>query len=369
MSSRAQSPLRRVLPKLAISVALGAVFAWIAARSGVPTVPPRAAFASVTSWAVPAYLASLLVTHFLRAARWRHLIAPVKAIPLLEVVLLNWIGFFAIFALPMRLGEMARPALTKLRQRVPMSVGFGTVAAERVIDGLVTSLCVAWAVIALPHVSTNDPIASKVPAAGLAAVALFSCAFLALGVFLLQRELAVRIAERTLGVFLPALAQRLAAKIGNVADGLRSLRDGRLFAAFVFETCLYWLTNAFGMWILAVGCGVPATLGHGIAIMGILAIGILLPAGPGLFGSFQLAIASGLRLYFPEATVGSEGAVFIFLMYSMQAAVITLTGALPILFLDVRLRDLLYTAPGDEEAAPDAPPAAAANPAEGPRPT
>ncbi len=346
----APSLLRRLLPKLAISLALGGLFAWIAARSGVPTIPPRSTFAHVAWWAVPAYTASLLVMHFLRAARWRHLIAPVKAIPLREVVLLNWMGFFAIFALPLRLGEVARPALTKLRHRVPLSAGFGTVAAERVIDGLLTSLCVAWAVLALPHAETRDPIARSIPAVGVLAVAGFAGAFALLGAFLWKRELAVRAAERLLGR--TGLGRTLASKVGSVADGLRALGDARLFAAFTAESCLYWLANAAGMWLLAVGCGIPATLGHGVAVMGILAIGILLPAGPGLFGSFQLAIASGLRLYFPESTVASQGAVYIFLMYSVQAVVITLTGALPIYFLDVRFRDLVGGSDGGAGAEP-----------------
>jgi glycosyltransferase 2 family protein len=333
--------MRRLAPKLAISIVLGALFAFLAARSGVPTVPPGGAFASVTWWAVPAYAASLLLTHFLRAARWRHLIAPVKSLALRDVVLLNWVGFFAIFALPLRLGEVVRPALTKLRHGIPLSAGFGTVAAERVIDGLVTSLCVAWAVLALPHLETRDPIAASVPWVGAFAVAGFSCAFAALGLFLWKRELAVRFAARALGR--TTLASTLASKVDSVADGLRSLSDRRLFTAFVLETCLYWFSNAAGMWLLAIGCGLPATIGHGVAVMGILALGILLPAGPGLFGSFQLAIASGLRLYFPESTVGSEGAVYIFLMYSVQAVAITLTGALPLYFIDVRIRDLLRT--------------------------
>lgn len=357
MSAPSSSPLRRWIPKLALSIALGGLFAWIAARSGVPTLPPRQAFASVAWWAAPAYAASLLVTHFLRAARWRHLIAPVKPIPLGEVILLNWIGFFAIFALPMRLGEVVRPALTKLRHRVPMSAGFGTVAAERVVDGLVTSLCVAWALLVLPRLETHDPIASKLASAGAAAVALFSCAFVAVGLFLVKRELAMGMAERTLGLFSPPLARRLASKVGGVADGLRSLGETRLFGPFVAETCLYWLSNAAGMWLLAIGCGLPATLGHGIAVMGVLAIGILLPAGPGLFGSFQLAVASGLRLYFPEAMVVSEGAAFIFTMYSTQALVFVLTGALPVFFLDARLRELIEppaTEPSaDERRAPE----------------
>jgi uncharacterized protein (TIRG00374 family) len=361
-----RSFLRRLLPKLVLSLSLGGLFAWIAARSGVPTVPPRAAFAAVAWWAVPAYAASLLVTHFLRAARWRHLIAPVKRLPLREVVLLNWIGFFAIFALPMRLGEMARPALTKARQRVPISVGIGTVAAERVIDGLVTSLCVAWAVLALPRLETGDPIARRVPALGLSAVALFTAAFAALGLFLYQRDLAVRLTERALGLApsgrLRGLAHQLASKVESLADGLRTLRDTRLLAAFLFETGLYWLSNAAGMWLLLVGCGIPGRFSHGVAVMGVLAIGILLPAGPGLFGSFQLAIASGLRLYFPEAIVGAEGAAYIFLMYSVQAVVMLVTGAVPLFFLDVRLGDLLL--PGASLDAAEPAPTLAANLAE-----
>src|SRR5262245_25022834 len=99
----------RFLPKLIISIALGVLFAWLAARGGVPLVPPARAFGAVSPWAVPGYLASLCVVHLFRASRWRFLIAPVKHVPFRDVILLNWIGFFAIFALPLRLGEFARP--------------------------------------------------------------------------------------------------------------------------------------------------------------------------------------------------------------------------------------------------------------------
>ena len=100
------------------------------------------------------------------ASRWRFLIRPVKEIGLKEVIALNWIGFFAIFALPLRLGEVARPALTKLRHQISVSIGFGTVAVERVVDGLVTSLCVAWALFALPRRETDDVLAQALRSTG-----------------------------------------------------------------------------------------------------------------------------------------------------------------------------------------------------------
>ncbi|MGD8861719.1 MAG: lysylphosphatidylglycerol synthase transmembrane domain-containing protein [Myxococcales bacterium] len=348
------SLLRRVLPKLLVSLALGALFAWLVSRGGVPLLPRAAALQSVAPWAIPVYLLSLVAVHWFRASRWRFLIAPVQYVPLRDVILLNWIGFFAIFALPLRLGELARPALTKLRHGVPISVGLGTVAVERVFDGLITSLCVAWALLVLPRVQTSDPIASALPLYGYAALALFGCAFVALAAFLWQRKLAMRLTELTLGMVAPSLARTLAGKVGNVADGIRAIGSARLAAGFLAESLLYWGINAAGVWLLGVGCGLPMNPGHAAAVMGVLAIGILLPTGPGLFGNFQLAVSAALRLYFAEAMVGQQGAVFIFLLYVLQSAVMVLAGIIPLYAMNLRFGDLvrLPTEAHVEEASP-----------------
>lgn len=336
-----QSMQARLLPKLLVSIALGALFAWLAARGGVPLLPDAAAFASVAPFTIPLYVATLLVLHWFRASRWRYLIAPIKSVPLRDVILLNWIGFFAIFALPLRLGELARPTLTKLKHGIPISVGFGTVAVERVIDGLLTSLCVAFSLLALPRLATTDAIARHLPTYGYAALALFSCAFVALGMFLWQRRLAVRLTHWGVGLLSPRLGHLLAEKVGNVADGLRSIGSARLGFGFLLESLVYWSINAVGVWILGRGCGLPMTLGHAAAVMGVLAIGILLPTGPGLFGNFQLAVFAGLRLYFPEDIVATQGAVFVFLLYALQSAVMVVCGVVPLYAMRLRMTDLV----------------------------
>jgi len=75
--------------------------------------------------------------------------------------------------------------------------------------------------------------------------------------------------------------------------------------------------------------------------MGILAIGVLLPTGPGLFGNFQLAVSAGLRLYLTESLVAGPGSVYIFLLYGIQAAVILTLGIVPLYLSNVPLRALL----------------------------
>lgn len=335
------SLLGRMLPKVVLSLAVGGLFAWLSSRGGVPLVPSREAFAHVEPWALPAYAPIVFATHFFRASRWRFLIAPVKKLAFRDVVGLNFIGFFAIFALPFRLGEVVRPALTKLRHGVPISAGVGTVAVERVTDGLVTSLCVAWALIAMPRLETTDPIARALPSYGYTALTVFSCAFIALGVFLWQEALAARLARRIIGIVSPRLGDLIAGKLVTMADGLRCLADPKLAAGFLGETLVYWTVNSFGMWVLAVGCGLPLDPAHGIAIMGILAIGILLPAGPGMFGSFQLAVSTGLKIYVAESIVGVQGAAYVFLMYVTQAIIITIAGLVPLYTMKVSLKDLL----------------------------
>lgn len=349
---RAGSLASQLMVRLIVSLALGALFAWLAARGGVPLWPSTQALARVSPWAVPGYLASLVLVHALRASRWRFLIAPVQRVPFREVILLNWIGFFAIFLLPLRLGELARPALSKLRHRIPISVGFGTVAVERVVDGLLTSLCVAFTLFALPRLHTSDPIAKHLPTYGYAALLLFSCAFAALAMFLWQRSLAVRLTEWSAGLVSKRLGKLLAEKVGNVADGLRSIGSVRLGAGFLIESLAYWGVNALGVWWLGLGVGLPMTFGHAVAVMGVLAIGILLPTGPGLFGNFQLAVVACLKLFFPEDAVAEQGAVFVFLLYALQSSVMVLFGIVPLYSLQLRMRDLLKVPEGVSEPEP-----------------
>lgn len=348
-----QAPVtRRILPKLLVSLVLGGLFAWIAERGGVPIVPRVEQFSDVR-WSQVALAALLLmVLTTVRATRWRFLIAPVKRLPLREVILVNWVGFFAIFALPLRLGEFVRPALSKLRNGIPISAGLGTVAVERVLDGAINSLCVAWALWSLPRLETTDPIARAVPYYAGSVLVAFSGGLVALGAFLWQRNLAVRLTERVFKLFSPELGSLLARKVDSMADGIRSIGDARLALGFFVETLVYWATNACFMWVLGRACGLQMQLGHAVAVMGVLALGILLPSGPGLFGNFQVSVSAALKLYFPALIVGGQGAVFIFLLYLLNALAMLAIGVIPIMRMHLHLGELISPSIGESELPP-----------------
>lgn len=341
-SVNAESAFRKILPRLLLSIVLGGIFAWLIARGGVPLIPSLDELSHVDAGWMGVYALILLSMHFVRATRWRFLVAPAKPdVPFWQGVLINWVGFFAIFVLPLRIGELARPAVSKMRLGVPLSVGFGTVAVERVFDGLLTSLCVVWGLAFLPQLETDDPIARSLPYYGWVAVTGFGAAFAGLVLFLWQRELAKVLVRWTFGLVSKSLAERLSDKVMGIADGIRSIARPRLALGFLSESLVYWGLNATGMWVLARACGLDLGWGHAAALMGILAIGVLLPAGPGMFGNFQLAVLTGLRLYVAEAVVDSAGSVYVFLLYSTQAILLCVAGVVPLYLMRLRFSDLV----------------------------
>ncbi|QQR88936.1 MAG: flippase-like domain-containing protein [Myxococcales bacterium] len=317
------------------------MFAWLVSKCGVPLLPSPSAFSVVKWWAIPGYIVLLVANHWFRATRWRYLIAQIYPIRIPECVRICWISFFAIFALPLRLGEFVRPVLGKLRLGIPMSAGIGTVAIERVLDGLVTTLFVVWALFFIDRVPSDDTLVKSLPYYGYTMLIVFAAAFIMLGLFLYQRKFALKLVRKTIGLFSDRLSHLVSEKLDSLANGLGVLSRPALFVPFVVETLLYWGINALGMWFLARGCGLPIGLDHAVGLVGILALGVLLPAGPGLFGNFQLAVSVGLKLYLAESIVAGPGSVFIFLLYTIQASFVALVGLIPVYTMKLHMKDLL----------------------------
>lgn len=318
--------LHRHATKILASLLLGAGLAWLLARGGLPIVPPREAFAALRPWTVVAYVASLALVHLFRAIRWRHLLRPLGDVSARSALAVSWIAFAAILLSPLRTGEVVRPYLIARRGRVRLWEATGTVAAERIIDGLVLSLLLFAALqLSAPLDPLPDRVgdlavpAAAVPGAAYSVLALFACCFVAMGVFFWRRDLARRATRAIVGVVSTRLADRLAGVVERVAEGLRFLPAPRRLAPFLAETLAYWGVNAAGVWMLGWGAGLAGfTLVEACVVVGCIGIGILVPAGPGFFGAFQLAAYMALAMFFPEAMIKGPGAAFVFLLYVTQ---------------------------------------------------
>ena len=312
--------------KLGISLVIAVAFGWMLERGGMPLIPPASAFSKVSVPICIAYALTFIAWHAIRATRWRHLLAPLADVPLRRVIAVSWIGFGAILLMPLRAGEFVRPYMIRQKGKVSIAAATGTVGAERIIDGLCLTLmlgiCMQFAkpLDPLPdHIGKlNIPVAA-VPFYAYLSLCGFLCAFALMAVFYWRPRLGHLLVEKPLGIFSPRLAHKAADFVARTADGLKFLPNLRYFGPFMVETAIYWFANGFSMWFLARGCGIEAiTLLQAFVLMGVLGVGILVPAGPGVFGAFQASIYAALAMYFPDDVVLGPGLAFVFLLYVIQ---------------------------------------------------
>jgi uncharacterized protein (TIRG00374 family) len=256
-----------------------------------------------------------------------------------RIFTVSFIFFGATLVLPFRTGELVRPSLLRRKEHISWWAATGTVGAERVIDGLVLSILLFFALqLAQPLPELPDHIGhlpvpvSVVPGAAYSALALFGCAFAGMGLFYWRREWMRRVTRAVLGVVSVKLADLVAGVLERLADGLSFLPTFRYAAPFVGITVTYWCVNAFSVWLLLLGVGLDSvTLTQGAAVLGVLALGFLTPNAPGFFGTFQLSVYAGLAMYLtPEQVVG-PGAAAVFFLYATQLVTVLLTSTIALI--------------------------------------
>jgi len=316
--------MTKVLVRLAVSIAIAAALVYWLAAQGFDVVPSWSAIAkNADPLCALAYVALFAVFHVLRAWRWDYLLRPFTAVrrgPMMETA---FVGFAAIQMMPLRTGEVARPYLLDRYAGISKSALFGTIAIERVIDGLLVSLWLTVALFTVPLGSGPYVLALRV-----IPLAVFASALALLVAFRRWPDRVGALLGRFLGAFSKRLAQFAVGVVSRFHAGLAALPNRRAFWAFTAQSALYWGVNAFAFWVLAHGCGLELSFSGAVAGMGVLAVGILLPSGPGYFGNFQISLLVALEMYLGSTAAHSEAAaVFIFLLYVFQTGLTLIFGA------------------------------------------
>ncbi len=328
--------LRKYGPRLLASLLIAGGFVWLFHRGGLPLIPPREAISTLQVWAVPAYTLLTLLAIFLRVHRWVPLLRPIApSISEPRVVGIGLVGIAAIMFAPLRMGEAARPYLLGRDGKVTFFQALGAAGAERVVDGLVLTVVSAIAmalstpISPLPNHLGSMPLpVSIIPRAIYLASLVFTGGFVALTVFYGARQFARRVTHTLLDPISPKLAGFVSNTLERLADGLKVLGSPKDRARFFAETLLYWACQLLGQWVLMRGCGIQATFAEACVSLGVLGLGVIVPAGPGLFGAFQIGTYSGLALFFPLAILVSSGAAMVFVSYAVQLVSMALSLAL-----------------------------------------
>ncbi len=336
-----KSAVRRGATRIVLSLVIAAGFVWVLRRGGLPFAPPQHALDRLQWWGVPAFVFLMSMATFLRTRRWIYLLRPLApALHPWRVFGVGLVGFAAIFFAPLRLGEMVRPYLLSRDKQVTFMQAMGTVAAERIIDGLILMLMAFSALLLsrplspLPDHVGNLPIPTAlVPKTMLLATLMFSGAFAAMAIFYLARNPARQLVSRVLGVVSARLAAFGAGTVERLAESFGFLTSWSRTAPFLWNTLAYWLFNGLAQFALLRGVGLDATVAQAFVVLGVVGLGSLLPAGPGFFGAYQVAMYTGLAMYNVEQDVVVGAAAFVFVSYICHLGINALAGVVGLLLL------------------------------------
>lgn len=284
------------------------------------------------------YAAILLTIHVAKTVRWGLLLSPVADVPFARLNAVAAVGYMALMILPFRLGEFARPYLVAEPGKLRVSTALSSVVAERIVDGLFMGLLFVVALLAVPD---GAPGVRFLRTGGV----VVSLAFAGLLAFLVvayrSRALAVRIVSALLRPLSPRLADRFAGMLDAFIHGLRFVPTRGKAVAFVALTVCYWGLNAVGMSVLARGFGFELGPIESCALLGALVVGVMIPAGPGMVGTFQGAIVVGLALFAPREAVATRGTAFANVLWLANLTQVTALGLFFLFSRHIRIARLV----------------------------
>lgn len=314
--------------KWAISLGIGALFVWLSLDelpSGDVLADLRidgsrivAATWSFDLWFVPIYFLTLVVMHVFRVWRWRPLLRPLADVDFFALNRVCSVGFLAVFVLPMRFGELVRPALLPTVAPVRRSAALATIVVERLVDGVMVAGFLAVALVFMPRV--NPQSYEELRFATIAALFVFAAA---VGVLVLLFAFRRRVTAFVSWLATHLTGRRVGARLTGITErfthGLSIFPDARSTAWFLLGSLMYWCSNGLGLFVLAKGfVGVQVDLLLAFAMMSTIVVGMMIPNAPANVGSFWFFLLLPTKLYGPAFGAPQAGLAFALAVWAIQ---------------------------------------------------
>jgi uncharacterized protein (TIRG00374 family) len=308
-----------------IGLALSVLFLYLFLRN-VDLRELWQAFHSVNYlYTVPILLTNLF-TIWLRAVRWRRLLAPVKKIALPELFKATAIGFMANNLFPARIGELVRAFVLAEKAGISKTASLATIVVERLFDGFTILLLFLVVILFLPFpehsVSVLTP--GHIRAVGLLSL-LFSLLVLAVLILLGFHN---RPTNRFIGWCLKPLPARLAGRLRELIDafvsGLEILQRKKDIPLVIIYSLVLWVWLSLSVYLLFIGFHFPLTLLAAIFLEVVLIFGVSIPSSPGFIGTWHWACAAGLIYLGVEPNQAKTFAIILWLCYFLPTTLLGL---------------------------------------------
>ena len=245
---------------------------------------------------LPYYILYMLV-FAIRAARWRYFMEPIKKISFSSLLSVTFIGFMGNCIFPARAGEVVRPVLIGMKEKVSKSASFATIVVERVFD-MVTLLLFSGLILIFFHFPSDfeSGIGKSLRAAGIG-IAVMTLLLIIFLILLKEKTGQVlRIIKKIFSVFPEALGNRLIKFVESFIDGLGILSNFKNLTISALLSIFLWIVLAMSTYVMLPAFGIKLPLSSGFLIIVINALGVAIPSSPGFIGVYQVSIEIALKI-------------------------------------------------------------------------
>jgi glycosyltransferase 2 family protein len=333
--------------RLWLGLVFGGVCLWLALR-GVDWGEVSNSLTQLRVAPLVGVLLMMIATHWFRARRWGVLLRHLRRVGMLELFAINAVGFLSIHVFPFRLGEITRPLLLKRRHQISVSTGLACVAVERTFDGLVAVGAMFIGMFAIPKGRERMSfIPVGVHDLAIAALLIFVPILFFLILAVVQRERALWVCDLCLRAVPDRFRKRLRLIAENFFEGLRSLPNLWSFLWILAESIGVWGVMVLAYWFGLRAFNLDLPWGAPFCILGIAAVGVMIPGPPGFVGTYQLFMQAALSLF---GVSRSLGLAYSIVMYVINLLYVAGAGLAFLPFLATPVKEL-YSEAASEQAA------------------
>lgn len=321
--------------RLLFFLGVGGLFIWLFLRKLSPDQKLEIweSFYGANYWWALLSIILGIISHLIRAVRWKILLRPMGYSPRLgNAFAAVMVGYLANLALP-RLGEVTRCTILAKYEKVPIQKSFGTVIVERAVDLLIFGFLFLLVILGqwgLIKDYTYDkiylPLSQRFAILQNLSLVWGIIFVMFIGLILVLYLIRKRFAHLV-------LYQRFRNLALGFWEGLRSVTRIKNPFLFILQSLLIWvfyflmLYTCFFCFAESAGLGVPA----GLAMLVFGTIGIMVVQGG--IGIYPAIIAEAASLYGLALTTGYALG---WLAWSAQTLMIILAGGLALVLLPLK---------------------------------
>jgi uncharacterized protein (TIRG00374 family) len=302
------------------------------------------AFLSVDYLYTLPFIVIHLASIWIRAKRWRFLLAPIKSIKMAPLFHATAIGFMANNILPARIGEFIRAYVLGSREKISKTASFATIVVERLFDGFAILFIFLLVILMMPFPVGRTSIIS--PAyfrmAGFFSFLIYvGC----LGIFLGLRFHNEK-ANRLIGFFLKFLpkgfTEKVLKKIESFVSGLEILQRAQDIVVVTAYSLGLWVIIGGSYYFIFLAFHFDLSIMAAFFLLIVLVFGVAVPSAPGYIGTFHWACAAAMIFLGIEDNLAKS---FALLVWFVNFVPIIVLGLLSLWIEGMSWRQLKKTDP------------------------